>query len=206
MSYRDELKELLRRRSLVIGDIILSSGKKSNYYLDCKLTTLNPRGAYLTGQVILEVLSSNRIEADAIGGLSMGADPIVSAVAVVSHLEGKSLPGFLIRKEPKKHGRMKHIEGLEKGIKKVVIVDEVCTTGKSTQEAIDAAVSEGYTVVAVISLVDREEGGSRQLKSKYNYHAVFTASELLSHDDDKRSADSAGEFPQPARPETALHK
>ena len=182
MDHRQELKELLRERSLVVGEIILSSGQKSNYYLDCKLTTLHPRGAYLTGHVILDLLVAKNIHADAIGGLSMGADPVVSAVTVVSHVEGRPLPAFLIRKEAKKHGRMKQIEGIDKNVKNVVIVDEVCTTGKSTQDAIDAAVNEGYNVVAVISLVDRQEGGSDSLRSKYNYFSVFTATELLAAD------------------------
>src|SRR5256885_2264562 len=166
MNPREELKKLLREKSLVIGEIVLSSGQKSNYYLDCKLTTLDPRGAYLTGEVFLETLKHNAIQADAIGGLSMGADPIVSAVAVVSHVKGIPLPGFLIRKEAKKHGRMKRIEGLAKNVKRVVIIDEVCTTGKATQEAIDAAVDEGYTVVAVGSLADRGGRGSALLKAK----------------------------------------
>jgi len=205
MSARSELKELLREKSLVIGEIVLSSGQKSNYYLDCKLTTLDPRGAYLTGEVFLETLNAHGITADAIGGLSMGADPIVSAVAVVSHVKGAPLPGFLIRKEAKKHGRMRRIEGMGKSVKRVVIIDEVCTTGKSTQEAIDAAVEEGYTVVAVLSLVDREEGGSAQLRAKYNYVSIFTASELLAGEHD-RPSDAAGKLSHPARPETALHK
>jgi orotate phosphoribosyltransferase len=181
MSYRQELKELLREKSLVIGEIVLSSGKKSSYYLDCKLTTLDPKGAFLTGHVLLELLQKNGIKADAIGGMSMGADPLVSAVSVVSHIEKTPLPGFLIRKEAKKHGRMKQIEGMGKDVKDVVIVDEVCTTGKATQEAIDAAESEGYRVVAVISLVDREEGGSDAFRKKYKYFSVFTASELLAN-------------------------
>ena len=179
MNAREELKQLLREKSLVIGKIVLSSGKTSDYYLDCKLTTLDPRGAYLTGKAVLELLESAQIKADAIGGLSMGADPIVSAVTVVSHLEHKPIPGFLVRKEAKKHGRMKQIEGIGGGVKNVVIVDEVCTTGGSTQEAIDAVEKEGLCVAAVISLVDREEGGSDMLRKKYNYHAIFTASELL---------------------------
>jgi orotate phosphoribosyltransferase len=205
MSARDELKKLLREKSLVIGEIVLSSGQKSNYYLDCKLTTLDPRGAYLTGEVFLESLQAQGIAADAIGGLSMGADPIVSAVAVVSHMKGKPLPGFLIRKEAKKHGRMKRIEGMTKNVKRVVIIDEVCTTGKATQEAIDAVEEEGYTVVAVASLVDREEGGSAELRAKYKYFSIFTASELLAGEHD-RPTDAAGKLSQPARPETALHK
>ncbi len=133
----------------------------------------------MTGHCILEALDSMGIKADAVGGLSMGADPVVSATIIASYLERKPLPGFLVRKEPKKHGRQKQIEGVSGPIEKVVIVDEVCTTGKSTQEAIDAAESEGYQVVAVISLVDREEGGSDRLRSRYNYRAIFTARELM---------------------------
>jgi orotate phosphoribosyltransferase len=180
MSHRAQLANLLRTRSLVRGEITLSSGKTSNYYLDCKLTTLHPEGALLTGYCVLELLDEMGIKPDAIGGLSMGADPLVTAAGVVSEIEKKPLPGFLVRKEAKKHGRQKQMEGLEdpRG-KKVVIVDEVCTTGSSTQEAIDAAEREGCEVVAVISLVDREEGGSEKLKEKYNYRAIFTARELL---------------------------
>ena len=181
MDYRKELLNLMRAKSLVLGEVVLSSGKKSNYYLDCKLTTLDPQGAFLTGHVLLKLLQENGIQAEAIGGMSMGADPLVSAVSVVSHIEKTPLPGFLIRKEAKKHGRMKQIEGLGQGVKDVVIVDEVCTTGKATQEAIEAAESEGYKVVAVISLVDREEGGSEAFRKKYKYFSVFTATELLAN-------------------------
>jgi orotate phosphoribosyltransferase len=180
MTHRAQLANLLRTKSLVRGEITLSSGKKSNYYLDCKLTTLDPEGALLTGYCVLELLDEMGVKPDAIGGLSMGADPLVTAAGVVSAIEKKPLPGFLVRKEAKKHGRQKQIEGLDdpRG-KKVVIVDEVCTTGGSTQEAIDAAEREGCQVVAVISLVDREEGGSDVLRQKYNYRSIFTARELL---------------------------
>jgi orotate phosphoribosyltransferase len=177
---------------LIRGEITLSSGQKSHYYLDCKLTTLSPEGALLTGYAVLELLDEMGIKPDAIGGLSMGADPLVTAAGVVSELEKKPLPGFLVRKEAKKHGRQKQMEGLEnpRG-KKVVIVDEVCTTGGSTQEAIDAAEREGCEVIAVISLVDREEGGSEKLKAKYNYRAIFTARELLAEGDAAPSSASA---------------
>ncbi|MBZ5694278.1 MAG: orotate phosphoribosyltransferase [Acidobacteriia bacterium] len=183
MSHREELANLLRTKSLVRGEITLSSGKKSNYYMDCKLTTLDPEGALLTGYCVLELLDEMGVKPDAIGGLSMGADPLVTAAGVVSAIEKRPLPGFLVRKEAKKHGRQKQIEGMEnpRG-KKVVIVDEVCTTGGSTQEAIDAAEREGCEVVAVISLVDREEGGSEILRQKYNYRSIFTARELLAED------------------------
>jgi len=180
LNHRQRLADLLRTRSLVRGEITLSSGKKSSYYLDCKLTTLHPEGALLTGYCVLEMLDDMGVEAEAIGGLSMGADPVVSAAIVVSELEKRPLPGFLVRKEAKKHGRQKQIEGIEdvRG-KQVAIVDEVCTSGGSTQEAIDAVEREGAKVVAVISLVDREEGGSESLRKKYNYRSVFTARELL---------------------------
>jgi orotate phosphoribosyltransferase len=180
MSHRLLLKELLRRRSIKRGSFTLSSGRKSDYYLDCKLTTLNPEGAVLTGHTILELLEAHGIRADAIGGLTMGADPIVAAVVALSHLQGKPLPGFLVRKEPKAHGRRKQIEGMEENqASRVVIVDEVCTSGESTLLAIRAAEEAGLQVVAVVSLVDREEGGSDLLKKDYTYHAIFTAKELL---------------------------
>lgn len=180
MSHRERLANLLRTKSMVRGEFTLSSGKKSNYYMDCKLTTLDPEGALLTGYCVLELLDRMGVTPDAIGGLSMGADPLVTASGVVSAIEKRPLPGFLVRKEAKKHGRQKQLEGLEnpRG-KRVVIVDEVCTTGGSTQEAIEVAEREGCEVVAVISLVDREEGGSQMLRSKYNYRSIFTARELL---------------------------
>lgn len=189
MSHRKRLAKLLRSKSLVRGEITLSSGQKSNYYLDCKLVTLDPEGALLTGYCVLELLNEMEVRPDAIGGLSMGADPVVSAAVMVSELENTPLPGFLVRKEAKQHGRQKQIEGLDsvRG-KKVVIVDEVCTTGGSTQEAIDAAEREGAEVVAVISLVDREEGGSEKLRAKYSYRSIFTARELLAEDASAASA------------------
>jgi len=180
VDHRAELADILRKKSLVRGEFTLASGKKSDYYLDCRLTTLDAQGALLTGYCILDLLDEMDVQPDAIGGLSMGADPVVSAVIVVSAIEDRPVPGFLVRKEAKKHGRQKQIEGIEDlNGKKVVIVDDVCTTGGSTQEAIQAAERAGAEVLAVVSLVDREEGGSEMLRSKYNYRSVFTARELL---------------------------
>src|SRR5271155_5409814 len=123
--HRERLAKLLRSKALVRGEFTLSSGQKSNYYLDCKLTTLDAEGALLTGYCLLQLLDEMGIKADAIGGLSMGADPLVTAAGVVSQIEKKPLPGFLVRKEAKKHGRHKQMEGLENARgKKVVIVDE----------------------------------------------------------------------------------
>ena len=183
MTHRNQLANLLRAKSIKRGDFTLASGKKSDYYLDCRLTTLDPEGALHTGHCVLGLLDEMKIKPDAIGGLSMGADPVVSAAIVVSAIEKRPLQGFLVRKEAKGHGRKKQIEGIEdpRG-KRVVIVDDVCTTGGSTQEAIDAVEREGCEVIAVISVVDREEGGSAMLRAKYNYRSIFTARELLAED------------------------
>ena len=179
MDHRERLGQILRSKSLFRGEVILASGQKSDYYLDCRLTTLDPEGAFLTGYAVLEALDAMGVKPEAIGGLSMGADPIVSAAIIVSHIEKRPLRGFLVRKEAKKHGRQKQIEGLDGPVDRVVIVDDACTTGASTQIAIDAAEAAGYKVVGVVSLVDREEGGSERLRAKYNYRAIFTARELL---------------------------
>jgi len=178
--YLARLKRRLREKSLFRGEVKLSSGKTSNYYLDCRLTTLDPEGSVLAAHAILELLAEKHIRAEAIGGMTIGADPVVSAVVALSYLQGRPLRGFLVRKDRKEHGRQKLIEGLEAAaVRDVVIVDDVCTTGKSTLEAIAAAESEGMRVIAVISLVDREEGGSETLRKKYPYYAICTARELL---------------------------
>jgi orotate phosphoribosyltransferase len=186
MSHRERLAQLLRTKSLVRGDFVLASGLKSDYYLDCRLTTLDPEGALLVGYCVLELLDEMGVKPEAVGGLSMGADPVVSAAIIVSQLEGRPISGFLVRKEVKDHGRKRQIEGIDslRG-KKVVIVDDVCTTGRSTEEAIDAAENEGAEVIAVLSVVDREQGGSENLRAKYNYRSILTARELLLSADGK---------------------
>lgn len=179
--YREQLGRMLREKSLVYGDVLLSSGQKSNYYFDCKLTTLDPDGAYLTGHAFVEAFRQMSLDPSAIGGMTMGADPIVSATIVVSKLEKQPLPGFLIRKEHKEHGKRKRIEGFNVSGQDVVIIDEVCTTGKSIIEAIEAVKEEDGNVIGIISLLDREEGGSDQLRKQgYNYHSIFTARDLMS--------------------------
>ena len=191
MSHRDQLKQLLRRKSLVRGTFTLASGKVSDYYIDCKLTTLDPEGAALTGYTVLELLEENGIQADAITGPPIGAHPIVAAVAAVSFLranlegKGKPLPAFLIREKHKAYGLQKQVEGIDvKKISKVVVIDEVCTTGKSTREALKVVEDAGLQVVAVMSLVDREEGGSESFRQQgYTYIPIFTARELRQEDD-----------------------
>ena len=177
--HRNRLKELLRQKSVVRGSFTLASGKTSSYYIDCKLTTLDPEGAVLVGHTVLDALEKENIHADAIGGPPIGAHPIVTAVAAVSHLRGKPLPAFLIRKEAKSHGLEKQIEGPVKPGARVVIIDDVCTSGGSTIQALDACKNAGLQVVAVMSLVDREQGGSEKLRQQYRYVPIFTAREIL---------------------------
>jgi len=194
MAYQEKLRDLLWRKSLVRGSFTLASGRKSNYYLDCKLTTLDPEGAPLTGWAVLELMKEHHLKAQAIGGMTMGADPIVSAVVTVSREAGHPIQGFLIRKEAKEHGRRKQIEGIEgKRGTKVIIVDEVCTTGKSTLDAIKVAEDAGFEVAAVIILVDREEGGSETLRAKFGskFLRICTVRELFALEEASQSREAA---------------
>ena len=175
----------MQRKSIVWGKVKLSSGQESDYYFDCKRTTLDPEGAFLTAHAVLDLLAEHGIKADAIGGPPIGAHPIVAAVAAVSHLRakegrGRPLPAFLIRKQAKAHGLEKQIEGLDlQKVRDVVIIDDVCTRGESTLEALKIVEDAGLHVAAVLSIVDREAGGSEKLRQKYPYYALFTGKELL---------------------------
>ncbi|HWA95927.1 MAG TPA: orotate phosphoribosyltransferase [Terracidiphilus sp.] len=166
-TYTQQLLALLARTSFKLGHFKLSSGGTSDYYIDCRTTTLHAQGGRLTGHAILELLEANHIQADAVGGLTMGADPIVSNVATASAwyaLENPGAPlihGFLVRKAEKAHGTERRIEGFCKEGARVVIVDDVCTTGASTINAIEAAKEAGMVVAAVVCIVEREEAGGR---------------------------------------------
>lgn len=179
MNKREKLKELLKKNSLKFGDFTLASGKKSNYYFDSKLTTLTAEGSYLVGKCFFEIIKANKIEADFIGGMTLGSDPIVSAVALVSHLEKKPINAFIVRKEPKDHGTQNFIEGLVEKGKKAIIVDDVVTTGGSTFKAIEKAEDFGLKVVAVIALLDREEGGGEKISERYPFFSVIRKSEIM---------------------------
>jgi len=178
LSPRQELARLLAVKSFQLGDFKLSSGRRSDYYIDCRTTTLDPRGARLTGQVFLEEIHHRAWTADAIGGLTLGADPIVVAVAMTS---GK-LHGFLVRKAEKQHGTGQRIEGFREKGARVVIVDDVCTTGSSTIQAIEAAREFGFDVVGVLCLVEREEAGGRanveRAARPAPFRTIFTANEV----------------------------
>jgi orotate phosphoribosyltransferase len=166
-SYAQQLLALLARTSFKLGEFKLSSGATSDYYIDCRTTTLHAEGGRLTGHAILELLEANKIDAEAVGGLTMGADPIVSNVATASAWRATLRPdaplihGFLVRKAEKAHGTGRRIEGFYRPGARVVIVDDVCTTGASTIAAIEAAQEAGMTVAAVVCIVEREEANGR---------------------------------------------
>jgi orotate phosphoribosyltransferase len=175
---RQELLRLLATKSFRLGDFKLSSGGHSDYYIDCRTTTLNARGAQLTGQVFFSEIQRRAWNPEAIGGLTMGADPIVVAVSVTSG----TLNGFLVRKAEKQHGTGQRIEGFRGKGARVVIVDDVCTTGASTIQAIEAAREFGFEVVGVMCLVEREEAHGRPEVEKAaapaSFVALFTANDV----------------------------
>ena len=166
-TYAQQLLSLLARLSFKLGEFKLSSGATSDYYIDCRTTTLHAEGGRLTGHAILELLEANNIDAEAVGGLTMGADPIVSNVATASAWRATLRPdapllhGFLVRKAEKAHGTGRRIEGFYRPGARVVIVDDVCTTGASTIAAIEAAQEAGMEIAAVVCIVEREEANGR---------------------------------------------
>src|SRR5215831_9701780 len=191
-SSRQNLLSTLAHKSFRLGEFKLSSGATSDYYIDCRLTTLDARGSQLTGEVFLEEIRQRGWKAQAIGGLTMGADPIVVAVSVVSN----ELNGFLVRKAEKQHGTGQRIEGYREKGARVVIVDDVCTTGSSTVQAIEAARDFGFEIVGVMCLVEREEAKGRPSVEKAAapapFISVFTANDvrkehILQNDDTEPS-------------------
>ena len=169
---------MLAHQSFRLGEFKLSSGGTSDYYIDCRTTTLDARGAQLVGEVFLDEMRGQGWHADAIGGLTLGADPIVVAVAVTSG----TLHGFLVRKAEKQHGTGQRIEGFREKGARVVIVDDVCTTGSSTVQAIEAAREFGFKVVGVMCLVERQEAHGRPTvegaAAPANFISIFTSNDV----------------------------
>jgi orotate phosphoribosyltransferase len=178
-THAQQLLALLARLSFKLGEFKLSSGATSDYYIDCRTTTLHAEGGRLTGHAILELLEANHIDAEAVGGLTMGADPIVSNVATasawraISHPSSPLLHGFLVRKAEKAHGTGRSIEGFYRPGAHVVIVDDVCTTGASTIAAIEAAEEAGMRIAAVVCIVEREEANGRPAVEAAAHGAPF---------------------------------
>jgi orotate phosphoribosyltransferase len=172
------LLELVRERAYKDGlDITLVSGKKSDFYINGKKVSLHPEGLYLIARLMLEELRSLP-DVTAIGGLTMGADPIASAIAALSYETGQNLSAFLVRKEPKGHGLGSRIEGdLEKG-QKVVVIEDTITTGGSALKAVDAAREVGAEVVAVMAIADREDPDAAGFRSEFDVRCLVTLSEI----------------------------
>jgi orotate phosphoribosyltransferase len=198
---RAALLDILATKSFRLGDFVLASGQRSDYYIDCRITTLDAEGGRLTGLVLYEMIRQFMPQAEAVGGLTMGADPVVANVASASawHAAGafvvetmdeaqhtpSLLHGFLVRKAAKAHGTGRRIEGFLRRGASVVIVDDVCTTGGSTLDAIDAAQQEEMIVKGVVCLVDREQGGRAKIEQALHigghaapFVAAYTASQV----------------------------
>ena len=164
MTERERLLGLLKRLAYEKRKVVLSSGRESDFYIDTKQATLSAEGHYLVGRLMLAEIRAAYPGAQAVGGMTMGADPLASAVSLTSFLaaaDGATLPAFYVRKEPKGHGTNQWVEG-KKGLPasaRVAIVEDVVTTGASTLKAVERCRSEGLTVLGVVALVDREEGG-----------------------------------------------
>jgi orotate phosphoribosyltransferase len=181
MTEREKLKSIIREKSYEKRKVILSSGLESDFYFDGKQTTLHAQGGYLTGKLFFEAICDiDGVEG--VGGMTLGADPIATATSVVSCLEGRPVPAFIIRKEPKGHGTGAWLEGrknLAPG-SRVVIVEDVVTSGGSSLKAIKRAEEEGLKVLGVVTLVDREEGGRENIeKEGYWLKAIFTKTEIV---------------------------
>lgn len=179
---RARLRDIIHRRSFGYGEVKLASGRVSNFYFNLKPSMLDAEGAALLAQLTLEALSGERI--DAIGGLEMGAVPIAGAVAQLSHMLGAPIQAFFVRKQPKDHGARLSIEGLMPGEtlagKRVVIVEDVTTTGGSAIKAVEAVRAAGAEIAFVLTLVDREEGATEAFAAQgLDFRALFRASEFL---------------------------
>jgi orotate phosphoribosyltransferase len=184
---RTDLLNLIATLSFKLGDFTLASGQKSDYYIDCRITTLHAEGGRLSGLVFYDMIAQYFPQAEAVGGLTMGADPLVSNTASASawhrlhHHRDNLVNGFLVRKAEKTHGTGRRIEGFLKQGAKAVIVDDVCTTGGSTITAIEATQAAGMEVIGVLCLVDREQGGRANIEAAVPnapFYSAFTASDV----------------------------
>ena len=181
MDNKLKLKKLLVEKSFKFSKepiFQLSSGEFSQYYIDCRVTTLYSKGMVLIGNIIFDLVAP--LDVKGVGGLTLGADPIANSTSMVAGQKGIDLISFVVRKQPKKHGLMGSIEGGIKSGDRVVIIDDVLTTGKSIIQAIEKATETGLEIVKVIVLVDREEGGKENiLKKGYEVVSIFTKKEIM---------------------------
>ena len=179
---RARLHEIIRKRSFGRGEVTLASGRKSDFYFDLKPTMLDPEGATLLAELTYETLKDD--ELDFVGGLEMGAVPLAGAIAQISWIKGHPISAFFVRKKPKEHGARLTVEGLAKGEslrgKRVVVVEDVTTTGGSAMKAVEAVRMAGGDVALVLTMVDREEGASEAFaQAGLAFRALYRATEFL---------------------------
>ncbi len=182
MDNRQRLKEILLEKSYRKGSFTLTSGQTSDFYIDGKQTILSAEGAYLCGKLILELIQKEKEPIEAVGGMTLGADPLVTAVSLVSHLEKCPIPAFIVRKEAKGHGTENFIEGLKNMPEggRVALLEDVVTTGGTLLKVIERVESQGFKVGLVVTVVERQEGGVDTLaKAGYKLESLFTREELL---------------------------
>lgn len=177
----ENLKNLVKELSYEKREVTLVSGRKSNFYIDVKQTALNAEGAYLIGSLIFQIVKKEFKDAKAVGGITMGADPLSTSTSLISYQEDDMLHAFYIRKEAKSHGTGRFIEGiknLKEGMK-VVILEDVVTTGGSTIKACERAKEFGLDVLGIISIVDRQEGGRENIEEKgYKFISIIDRSDI----------------------------
>ncbi len=181
MDYREKLKEMIKKKALKVADkpiFKLSSGKMSTYYMDLRTITLDPEGGYIIGNLIFEMVKDKN--PDAIGGLTLGADPISYATSMISYINKQPIKPFVVRKEPKGHGTGKQIEGNVQPREKVFIVEDVVTTAGSSLKAAKIAKDFGLEILGIIAIIDREEGGEENIKKEgFEFFPIFKISEFL---------------------------
>lgn len=183
MNERQRLKEILLEKSYRQGSFTLTSGKTSDFYIDVKQTSLSAEGAYLCGKLILELIQNQKEPILAVGGMTLGADPLVTAASIASFLEEKPIPAFIVRKETKGHGTGNYIEGLKNMPEgcRVALLEDVVTTGGTLLQVIERVEAQGFKVGVVITVVERQEGGTKTLADAgYTLESIFTREELLS--------------------------
>jgi orotate phosphoribosyltransferase len=170
---REALKQLVREKALRFGEFTLASGKKANYYLDCRQITLDAQGARLIGEGMLELLAGDM--PDLVGGMAIGADPITAAILTLAGVRGIALRGVMVRKEAKQHGTGKLVEGPFQGGERIAIVEDVVTTGGSSLAAIERCEAVGLKVERVLAIIDRLEGGGEAFAARgYELTTLFT--------------------------------
>lgn len=178
---RARLREILITNSVLRGDFVLASGRRSNVYVDCRLTTLRAEAMPLIGRLMLDLIRNRGWSPEAVGGMTMGADPVACAIARESQETGGAVNAFVVRKTGKGHGRKRYVEGIAslRGVQ-CVVLDDVCTTGGSTVRAIERVRAAGMEILGVCCMVDREQGAGEAINALgYEFDSLFTMRELL---------------------------